>query len=75
MLADYVIALHGSIGTNHEISIAYELQKPVGLVTGCGGVTDIHQEMVTAINDEGRKNVKAFSHQDPKKVLDWLLSQ
>ena len=75
MMADYVISIHGSTGTNHELSIAYELQKPVGFITGYGGVTDIHPRVVASINTEGRKSVRAMSHKNPKKVIDWLLSQ
>lgn len=75
MMADYVISIHGSTGTNHELSVAYELQKPVGFITGYGGVTDIHPKVVASINTEGRKSIKAMSHKNPKKVIDWLLSQ
>lgn len=73
MFCDCMLSMHGSIGTNHELSIAYELQKPVGLVVGFEGVTDIHPLIVESIKKEGRKNIYATYSKDAKKVIDFLL--
>ncbi len=73
MICDCVLSMHGSIGTNHELSTAYELQKPVGLVVGFEGVTDIHPLIVGSIKKEGRKDINAVYNKNPKVLIKFLL--
>jgi len=73
MISDCILSVHGSIGTNHELSMAYELQKPAGLIIGFNGVTDIHPALIKSIKKEGRKDIQVTYNKDPKKVIKSLL--
>ncbi len=39
--SDAVIALHGGMGTLNELTIAFDENKVIGLLTGLGGVTEL----------------------------------
>lgn len=68
--ADAVITLCGRIGTLNEFTIAFEDHKPVGILEGAGGTTDM-------IYDILKKAHRGFNdvvfNSDPDKLLDEVL--
>lgn len=56
---DAVISIGGRIGTVHEFSIALELGKPIGILSGSGGTSEWFDELMHAagIRDPDTHNV------------------
>lgn len=68
--ADAVITICGRMGTLNEFTIAFEEQKPIGVLEGSGGTADMIQEIVEKAH-RGLTGV-VFSN-DPATLLDKLL--
>lgn len=68
--ADAIITICGRMGTLNEFTIAYEDQKPIGVLTGTGGIAD---EIKDIINKSHRGPGKVVYDSDPKKLLEKLL--
>jgi len=71
--SDAVIIVCGRIGTLNEFTIAFEDQKPIGVLTGTGGEADQLKDIVAKGN---RGPGKIVYDQDPKilveKVIDLI---
>ncbi len=69
--ADAVVIIGGGIGTLNEFTIAYDEGRPIGVVTGTGGISDSIQHVVVELCErEMPRNLVMDS--DPAKLLDKL---
>lgn len=68
--ADAVITICGRMGTLNEFTIAYEDQKPIGVLTGTGGMAD---EIRGIVDKAHRGPGKIVYDSDPQKLLDRLV--
>jgi uncharacterized protein (TIGR00725 family) len=57
--SDAVVVIGGGIGTLNEFTVAYEEKKPVGIVTGTGGISDHIEEILDF----------AHRHASPDRIL------
>ncbi|MBU1177242.1 MAG: hypothetical protein ABIG88_02625 [Patescibacteria group bacterium] len=68
--SDAVIIICGRMGTLNEFSIAFEDDKPIGVLTGSGGTADKIKEIVeTSYRGPG----KIVYNSDPKSLIDELI--
>ena len=68
--ADAVIITCGRMGTLNEFTIAFEDQKPIGVLTGTGGTADEVQEIVRRAH---RGEGKIIYESDPKTLIQKLI--
>lgn len=68
--ADAVIVVCGRIGTLNEFTIAFEDQKPIGILEGTGGAADWIREI---INKAHRGPGKVVFSSDPKELLKMVV--
>lgn len=68
--ADAVIIGCGRMGTLNEFTIAFEDQKPIGVLVGTGGTADLIQEIVEKSH---RGPGKIVYEPDPKALLDQII--
>ena len=69
--ADAVITVCGRMGTLNEFTIAFEDQKPQGVLTHTGGTADSLQEIVSRAH---RGPGKIVFESDPAKLLDGVIA-
>ena len=69
--SDAVIVGCGRMGTLNEFTVAFEDKKPIGVLTGTGGTTDMLEDIVKA-SDRSKDNPFIVYDDDPKKLLDKL---
>lgn len=68
--SDAVIIVCGRLGTLNEFTIAFEDKKPIGILTGTGGMADEIKEIVA----KGRRGPgKIVYDDDPKKLVAKLI--
>ena len=71
--ADAIVVVGGGIGTLNEFTVAYEEQKPVGILTGTGGIAD----HIPEIMDFAHRTASAeriIYDDDPAKLVRRLLA-
>lgn len=68
--ADAVIMVCGRLGTLNEFTIAFEDKKPIGILTGTGGMADEIEEIVAKGN---RGPGKIIYDDDPKILVEKLI--
>src|SRR3989338_8205832 len=68
--ADAVIIACGRMGTLNEFTIAFEDQKPIGILEGTGGMAD---ELKDIVEKSHRGPGKIVYDSDPKKLVEKLL--
>jgi len=68
--ADAVIVTCGRIGTLNEFTIAFEDNKPIGVLTGTGGIAD---ELKGILEKSHRGMGKVVFDSNPKKLLETVL--
>lgn len=66
-----VIILPGGTGTLNEFTVAYDEGKPIGILTGCGGVAE-HIEEILSFCHRKVTDLMVFSD-DPKELVSKLL--
>lgn len=69
--SDGVIVVCGRMGTLNEFSIAFEDQKPIGVLEGSGGTADRIKELVRG-PFRGRRR-KIVYDKDPKRLVKRLI--
>ncbi|KKS69221.1 MAG: hypothetical protein UV40_C0030G0008 [Parcubacteria group bacterium GW2011_GWA1_42_7] len=68
--SDAVIIVCGRLGTLNEFTIAFEDQKPIGVLTGTGGMADKIKEIV----DDGHRGPgKIIYDSDPHILVEKLI--
>ena len=65
--ADAVLITCGRIGTLNEFTIAFEDEKPIGILTGTGGVAD---EIEDILRKAHKGMGKVVFDSDPKKLVE-----
>jgi len=68
--ADAVITICGRIGTLNEFTIAFEDQKPIGVLEGTGGTADMLRGLLERSH---RGPGKVIFSKDPADLLDRLI--
>lgn len=68
--SDAVIIVCGRIGTLNEFTIAFEDKKPIGVLTGSGGMAEMIQEIVANAH---RGPGKIVYDRDPKRLVEKVL--
>lgn len=70
--ADAVIAICGQVGTLNELTIAYDIGRPIGLLTNTGGIADTFENVLRLMKMDKKKPV--VQSQNPSELLDRLIS-
>ncbi len=70
--ADAVIIGCGRMGTLNEFTIAFEDQKPIGVLTGTGGTADLIEEIVRT-SHRGMDNPNIVYDSDPKALVEKVI--
>lgn len=70
--ADAVVAICGQVGTLNELTIAYDIGRPIGLLTNTGGIADTFENVLKLINID--KKTPIVQNQKPSELLDRLIS-
>jgi len=68
--SDAVIIVCGRMGTLNEFTIAFEDQKPIGVLVGTGGTAD---ELKDILEKAHRGMGKVVFDSDPKRLVDTVL--
>ncbi len=68
--SDAVIEICGRIGTLNEFTIAFEDQKPIGVLEGCGGTSEMIHEI---IKQGHRGSGKIIYDTDPIALVERLI--
>lgn len=68
--ADAVITICGRMGTLNEFTIAFEDNKPIGVLTGTGGMAD---EMEHIVDIAHRGKGKIVYDSDPERLIKKLI--
>lgn len=68
--SDAVVVTCGRIGTLNEFTIAFEDDKPIGVLTGTGGMAD---ELETILEKGHRGRGKVVFDSDPKRLLEKVI--
>lgn len=69
--ADAVIVGCGRMGTLNEFTIAFEDRKPIGILEGVGGTTDLIKEIVEKSKRGGE--TKIIYEKDPKTLVQKII--
>ena len=69
--SDAVLIGCGRIGTIHEFTIAYEDNKPIGILQGDWPTDEVLKEIIAKSN---RHNDKIIFDTDPKRLLDKIVA-
>jgi uncharacterized protein (TIGR00725 family) len=69
--SDAILTICGRIGTLSEFAIAFEDEKPQGVLTGTGGMADMIPEIVAKAH---RGPGKVVYESDPNALLDKLIA-
>lgn len=67
---DAMIFVCGRIGTLNEFTIAFEDRKPIGILTGTGGIAEEIDHLLT-VSKRGRS--KIILDDDPKRLVDKVM--
>jgi uncharacterized protein (TIGR00725 family) len=68
--ADAIVISCGRLGTLNEFTIAFEDQKPIGVLTGTGGTADELEDIVAKSH---RGQGKIIYNSDPQKLVEELI--
>ena len=68
--SDAVLISCGRMGTLNEFTIAFEDEKPIGILTGTGGMAD---EVETLLEKARRGGGKVVFDSDPKRLVEKLI--
>lgn len=68
--ADAVFVVCGRMGTLNEFSIAFEDNKPIGVLEGTGGTADLIKELMPKLH---RGPGKIVYDSDPKRLVEKVL--
>lgn len=69
---DAAISIGGRIGTVHEFSIALELGKPIGILTGSGGTSEWFDELMHAAGIRQPEAHNVFYDTNPARLVKRL---
>ena len=70
--SDAVIIIGGRLGTTHEFTVAMETNKPVAILHGAGGTSDLFDELMRTA---GRDPKSVIEEDDPYVLLRKLTKE
>lgn len=70
--SDAIAIIGGGVGTLNEFTVAYEEKKPVGVVTGTGGISDHLPEILEFANRHAGPD-RLMYDDDPVRLVERLL--
>src|SRR3989344_391948 len=72
--ADAVIIVCGGFGTLNEFTIALEDERPIGVLTGTGGISDHLKDLLEKVDDPHKHGTgRVFFSDDPKELIQKLV--
>jgi len=72
--ADAVIVACGGYGTLNEFTIALEDERPIGVLTGTGGISDHLKDLLAKVDDPHKHGTgRVFFSDDPKELIQKLV--
>ena len=69
--SDAIILVSGQIGTLNEFTIAFHHKKPIGILEGSGGITNIVKEIAKICDKVGEKD-KIVYGREPRALVKKL---
>jgi len=69
--SDAVISVGGRIGTTHEFAVAMELGKPVGVLHGAGGTSDMFDDILRMAGEAGYPPL--VHGDDPDRLVEDII--
>lgn len=69
--ADAVIAVCGHVGTLNELTIAYDIGRPIGLLKNTGGIADKFENVLKLMNIN--KKTPIVHNQNPSELVDGVI--
>ncbi|MBI2653980.1 LOG family protein [Candidatus Woesearchaeota archaeon] len=69
--SDAIIIISGQIGTLNEFTIAFHHKKPIGVVEGSGGITELVDQIAKICNKVGERD-RIIYEKEPKKLVEKL---
>ena len=72
--ADAIIIISGQIGSLNEFTIAFHYNKPIGILSNSGGITDILKEIAEICDKNGEKGNIVYS-KEPKELVSMVLKK
>jgi uncharacterized protein (TIGR00725 family) len=70
--SDAIAIVGGGMGTLNEFSVAYEERKPIGVLTGTGGLSDHIPELLAFVNRRSGSERLVYDD-DPERLVERLL--
>lgn len=67
---DAAVFISGQYGTLNEFTLAYDFQKPIGVLVGTGGIADLLSEITRKIDKHPKPPL--FFFKDPVEIIDAL---
>jgi len=71
--SDGIIFICGRMGTLNEFTIAFEDQKPIGVLEGTGGIADDLKKIVNDAKKRGRIHSKIVFDTNPQRLVEKLI--
>ena len=71
MESDAIIIVSGQIGTLNEFTIAFYHKKPIGILVGSGGITNLVKEIAEICRRVGEKDMIIYE-EEPKELIRKL---
>ena len=71
--ANAIIIIGGQTGTLNEFTLAFHEAKPIGVLKGSGGITDLIPKISGICDKIGEKDLVVFSDK-PKELVEKLLT-
>ena len=69
--SDAIILISGQIGTLNEFTIAFYHKKPIGILKGSSGITNLVKEIAEICSRVGEKD-RIVYEKEPKKLISKL---
>ena len=70
--SDAIIIISGQIGTLNEFTIAFYYKKPIGILVGSGGITNLVKEIAEVCSKVGEKDMIVYE-KEPKELIRKLV--
>ena len=72
--ADAVIIISGQIGTLNEFTIAFNAKKPIGILKGSGGITELIEKIAQICSKSNEKDKIVYS-EEPKELVSLVIGK